>query len=274
MALKLYKPITHGLRFSSGLDYSILTNKKPEKALISILPKRSGRNSEGKVTTRHQGAREKRFLREIDWKRSKDGIAAKVIALEYDPNRTANIALIQYTDGERCYILAPEGVTPGQTLMSGESAPLVPGNTLPLSGIPVGTLIHNLEVFPGKGAQMVRSAGAAATIMGFEESNALVKLPSGEIRRFVPSCRATIGQLSNVDWKNISLGKAGRKRHMGIRPTVRGTAQNPRSHPHGGGEGRSGEGMHPKTPWGKPARGKKTRKKVLYSNKFIVSRRK
>jgi large subunit ribosomal protein L2 len=274
MALKMYKPVTPGMRFSSGLDYSMLSHKKPEKRLIKILTKKSGRNNTGVVTTRHQGAREKRFLREIDWKRTKDGMAAQVVALEYDPNRTANVALLQYTNGERSYILAPEGLQTGQQLMSGETAALVPGNTLPLSMIPVGTLIYNLEVIPGKGAQIVRSAGSAATIMGFEETSALIKLPSGEIRRFLPACRATIGQVSNVDWKNINFGKAGRKRHMGIRPTVRGTAQNPRSHPHGGGEGRSGEGMHPKTPWGKSARGNKTRKKTRYSNKYIVSRRK
>jgi large subunit ribosomal protein L2 len=274
MALKMFKPVTPGMRFSSGLDYSGLTHKRPEKGLTSILSKKSGRNATGVVTTRHQGAREKRFLREIDWKRSKDGMTAQVVALEYDPNRTANIALIQYTDGERSYILAPEGLSVGQQVMSGESAPLVPGNTLPMAEIPVGTMIHNLEVVPGKGAQIVRSAGSSAIIMGFEETSALVKLPSGEVRRFLPTCRATIGQLGNVDWKNINLGKAGRKRHMGIRPTVRGTAQNPRSHPHGGGEGRSGEGMHPKTPWGKSARGNKTRKKSRYSNKYIVSRRK
>jgi len=270
----MYKPITAGMRFSSGLDYSMLTHKKTRKKLFRILTKKSGRNNTGIVTTRHQGAREKRFLREIDWKRNKDGIAARVVALEYDPNRTANIALIQYANGEKSYILAPEGLKPGQQVMSGETAPLSPGNTLPLSGIPVGTLIHNLEVLPGKGAQIVRSAGSAASIMGFEETSALVKLPSGEIRRFGPTCRATIGQLGNVEWKNVNLGKAGRKRHMGIRPTVRGTAQNPRSHPHGGGEGRSGEGMHPKTPWGKSARGTRTRKKSRYSNKYLVSRRK
>ncbi len=274
MALKLYKPITAGARFSSGLDFSILSRKRPEKSLVSILPKNSGRNATGKVTTRHQGSREKRLYREIDWKRSKDGIGAKVEAVEYDPNRTANLALLQYEDGERRYILAPEGMTVGQRVASGESAPLTAGNCLPLINIPVGTMIHNLEIFPGKGAQIVRSAGTAAMIMGFEENNVLVKLPSGEVRRFNPACRATIGQLGNSEWKNINFGKAGRKRHMGIRPTVRGTAQNPRSHPHGGGEGRSGEGMHPKTPWGKPARGKITRKRSKYSNKLIIQRRK
>lgn len=274
MALRMYKPITPGLRLSSALDYSMLTKKEPEKSLIQILPKKSGRNSSGKVTVRHQGAREKRFLREIDWKRAKNGVLGRVAALEYDPNRTANIALIQYEDGEKRYILAPEGLKIGAMVTNGPEAPLTIGNCLPLSAIPVGTIIHNLELVPGKGAQMVRSAGAGAMLSGVEEAFVLVKLPSGETRRFSPECRATIGQLGNADWKNINLGKAGRRRHMGIRPTVRGTAQNPRSHPHGGGEGRSGEGMHPKTPWGKAARGKITRQRSKYSNKFIAVRRK
>ena len=274
MSLKIFKPTTPGRRFSTGLDFSVITKRKPEKGLVSILPKKSGRNSTGKVTTRHQGAREKRMYREIDWKRNKDNIMATVVAVEYDPNRTANLALIMYEDGERRYILSPDGLGVGKKVVSGESAPLNVGNTLPLSAIPVGTAIHNLEVVPGKGGQMVRSAGSAAVIMGFEDLYALVKLPSGEIRRFRPGCRATIGQLSNTEWKNINLGKAGRKRHMGIRPTVRGTAQHPGSHPHGGGEGRSGEGMHPKTPWGKPARGKRTRKRIKHSRYLIVQRRK
>jgi len=274
MALKIYKPVTSGLRFSTGLDFSVLTKNKPEKALIRILRKNSGRNSSGKVTTRHQGSREKRFLREIDWKRDKADKMAKVAAIEYDPNRTANIALVVYEDGEKRYILAPEGLTVGLNISNGEAAPLTVGNCLPLSNIPVGTVIHNLELVPGRGAQIVRSAGASAMVMGFEETYALVKLPSGEIRRFLPTCRAVIGRLGNTEWKNINFGKAGRRRHMGIRPTVRGTAQNPSSHPHGGGEGRSGEGMHPKTPWGKPARGKRTRKKFKFSNKFIAQRRK
>jgi len=274
MALRMFKPITSGLRLSSALDYSILNKKEPEKSLITILPKRSGRNNSGKVTVRHQGSREKRFLREIDWKRNKDGVAGKVVAIEYDPNRTANIALVAYEDGEKRYIIAPEGMITGMTVMSGEVAPLSMGNSLQLSAIPVGTIVHNLELVPGKGAQMVRSAGSGAMIMGVEERYILVKLPSGEIRRFNPACKATVGQIGNLDWKNINFGKAGRKRHMGVRPTVRGTAQNPRSHPHGGGEGRSGEGMHPKTPWGKPARGKITRNRMKYSNKLIAGRRK
>ena len=274
MALTLYKPFTPGLRHSSKLDNSALTTKEPQKKLISILPKRSGRNVSGKVTTRHQGARHKRFYREIDWRRDKGDIVGEILTVEYDPNRTANIALVKYQDGEKRYVLAPEGLTVGQKIMSGEAAPLVAGNTLPLLNIPGGTNIHNLEIVPGKGGQLIRSAGSAATVVGFEEKWALVKLPSGEVRRFSPLCRATVGQLGNSDWKNINFGKAGRKRRMGIRPTVRGTAQNPRSHPHGGGEGRSGEGMPPKTPWGKSARGNRTRNKTKYSVNLIVSRRK
>lgn len=274
MALKLYRPTTPGRRFGSSLDFSALTDKKREKRLSYILPKQSGRNNEGKITTRHQGTREKRFFRIVDWKRDKIETRGKVVAFEYDPNRTADLALVQYEDGERRYILAPEGLTLGCDIMSGEAAPLLPGNNLPLASIPVGTNIHNIEIFPGKGGQMVRGAGTAAMLMGFEEAFALVKLPSGEIRRFPLKCQATIGQVGNVDWKNINLGKAGRMRHLGVRPTVRGTAQNPRSHPHGGGEGRSGEGMHPKTPWGKSARGTRTRNKKKYSNYLVAQRRK
>ncbi len=274
MALKMYKPITPGMRLSSALDNSNLSNDRPNKGLVRLLPKRSGRNSSGKVTVRHQGGRHKRFLRDIDWRRGKLGIPAIVETLEYDPNRTANVALLKYVDGERRYILAPEGLTVGQTVMSGDMAPLTVGNSLPLSAIPVGTLVHALEIGPGKGAQIARGAGTVATISGFEERYALIKLPSGEIRRFNPAALATIGQVGNIDWKNVNFGKAGRKRNMGIRPTVRGTAQNPHSHPHGGGEGRSGEGMHPKTPWGQSARGTHTRKKAKHSSKLIVHRRK
>lgn len=273
MPLKLYKPITPGMRSSSGLDNSKLTPKRPERNLRTILQKRSGRNSTGQVTVRHQGSRQKRFLRTIDWKRDKEGVKAVVVSIEYDPNRTANIALLQYADGEKRYILAPEGLEVGAVVYSGNNSPLSVGNNLNLAHIPVGTIVHGLEIVPGKGAQIIRSAGTGAMIMGFEESHALLKLPSGEIRRFNPNSRATIGQVSNTEWKNINFGRAGRRRLMGIRPTVRGTAQNPRSHPHGGGEGRSGEGMHPKTPWGKPARGKKTRNRFKYSNNLIVQRR-
>lgn len=274
MALKLFRPFTPGLRHSSKLDNSVLTAWEPQKKLISILPKRSGRNVVGQITTRHQGTRHKRYYREIDWRRDKADIGGVVLTVEYDPNRTANIALVKYQDGEKRYVLAPEGLKVGQKIISSDAAPLVTGNTLPLVNIPVGTAIHNLEIVPGKGGQLIRSAGATATVVGFEEKWALVKLPSGEVRRFNPSCRATVGQLGNSDWKNINFGKAGRKRRMGIRPTVRGTAQNPRSHPHGGGEGRSGEGMHPKTPWGKSARGNRTRNKRKHSVNLIVSRRK
>lgn len=274
MGLKNYRPITSGLRFASKTDLGHLTKKRPEKRLTRILPKRAGRNSSGRITVRHQGGREKRFYRKIDWKRNKAGIKAKVVALEYDPNRGAYLALLQYADGERRYILAPEGLEVGKEIMSGSEAPLAIGNTLPLENIPVGTLVHNLEIVPGKGGQMTRGAGTAAVLTGFEEKFALIKLPSGEIKRFGTTCRATVGQVGNSDRKNVVIGKAGRTRHLGIRPTVRGTAQHPGSHPHGGGEGRSGEGMHPKTPWGKPARGKRTRKKLKYSNKLIVQRRK
>ncbi|MEK7154567.1 MAG: 50S ribosomal protein L2 [Patescibacteria group bacterium] len=245
-----------------------------EKKLTWILAKNSGRNATGIVTTHHQGGRHKRFYREIDWKRDKRDVVARVVSLEYDPNRTANLALVQYIDGQKRYILAPMGLELGQKVMAGESAPLTAGNALPLKSIPVGTLVHNLEIGPGQGAKLARGAGAAAVVVGFEESNALIKLPSGEVRRFNLESYATIGQLANEEWKNVNLGKAGRKRNMGVRPTVRGTAQNPRSHPHGGGEGRSGEGMHPKTPWGKSARGTRTRKKYKYSRKLIVQRRK
>lgn len=274
MSLRLHKPITPGMRGSTSLTWEGVSINTRRKSLSRILVKNSGRNAAGKVTVRHQGGQHKRFLRIIDWKRDLKNMAAKVISIEYDPNRTANIACLQYANGEKRYILAPDGLTLGRTVMSGEFAPLLVANALPLASIPSGTMIHNIEIIPGKGAQMVRGAGTAAIVSGFEDAWALVKLPSGEVRRFKPTCMATIGQLSNPEWKNVNFGKAGRKIHMGIRPTVRGTAQNPRSHPHGGGEGRSGEGMHPKTPWGKPARGNRTRAKAKYSNKFLVTRRK
>ncbi len=274
MALIFKKPITPGLRHSSVLDRSHLSKAQPHKRLITILAKNSGRNARGVVTTRHQGGRHKRFLREIDWKRDKREMPAVVVGIEYDPNRTADVALLQYADGQRRYILAPDGLKPKTKLMASEMAPLIVGNALPLKAIPVGTLIHSLEVRPGKGAQMVRGAGSAAVVTGFEDDWALVKLPSGEIRRFDPEAFATLGQVGNTDWQNINFGKAGRRRIMGIRPTVRGTAQNPHSHPHGGGEGRSGEGMNPKTPWGKSARGTRTRSKTKHSQRLIVERRK
>lgn len=243
------------------------------RRLKKILGKNSGR-SLGTVTVRHQGGREKRFLREIDFKRDKYDIWGKVEAIEYDPNRNVNIALVLYEDGERRYILAPNTVVVGQKIISSGSAPIEAGNSLPLAKIPVGTQIHNLEIIPGKGGQMVKSAGSAAVLQGKEEIYILVKLPSGEVRRFLPECAATVGQLGRVEAKSENLGKAGRKRRMGIRPTVRGVAMHPDAHPHGGGEGRSSVGLkYPKTPWGKPAVGK-TRNKKRYSNKMIVQHRK
>jgi large subunit ribosomal protein L2 len=261
-------------RFKTFLDTSNLSKERPNKKLVSVLRKNGGRNFSGKVTTRHQGGRHKRLLREIDWKRMKRGILAKVVSLEYDPNRSAHIALICYPDGVRTYILAPDGLSAGDNVESGKAAEIKPGNSLPLSQIPIGTPIHNIELTPGKGAQIVRSAGSAATIQSKGNEFANILLPSREVRLVNINSYATIGQVSNSDWKNLVIGKAGRKRHMGVRPTVRGTAQHPDSHPHGGGEARSGEGMPPKTPWGKPARGKKTRKRNKYSNSLIVKRRK
>lgn len=245
------------------------------KQLKEILKKQSGRDMFGHVSVRHQGGRRKRFYRIIDWHREKDGVAARVASIEYDPNRSADVALIYYQDGEKRYILAPLGLTEGATVVSGKEAPLHLGNTLPLSSIPVGTVIHNIEIQPGCGAKMIRSAGTSATVLSKDGGVVQVKLPSGEIRLFSEMCRASIGQIGNVEWKTRVIGTAGRSRRMGIRPTVRGVAQNPRSHPHGGGEGRSGIGMKsPKSPWGKRTLGKKTRKKKKYSDKVIVQRRK
>lgn len=252
----------------------MITKSKPERSLIRILKKKAGRSSWGKVTVRHQAGREKRYLREIDFKREKFGIHARVLAFEYDPNRTANLALLAYSDGEKRYILAPEGLKVGEEVVSGPEAEVKIGNHLPLSKIPIGTPIHNLELTPGKGGQILRSAGATATILAKEAGFAVAKLPSGETRKVPLTCFATIGQVGNIDWKNIKFAKAGRKRHMGIKPTVRGTAQHPASHPHGGGEGRSGIGMPgPKSPWGKPTLGKRTRKRGKWSDKWIVKRR-
>lgn len=250
------------------------TAKEPEKGLLSILQKRSGRNSSGHISVRHQGGRQKRYYRKIDWKRDKFGIIAQVVAMEYDPNRSARLALLQYQDGEKRYIIAPDGLTIGDSVISGKDAEIRIGNALPLAKIPIGVAIHNIELMPGKGAQIVRSAGDGAALIAKEAEFAQIKLPSGEVRMVNIASYATIGQVGNINWKDYVFAKAGRVRRLGIRPTVRGTAQNPRSHPHGGGEGRSGEGMHPKTPWGKPARGKKTRKKGKWSNRYIVQRRK
>lgn len=253
----------------------IFTKYRPEKSLSHILPKNSGRNNTGKVTVRHQGGRGKRYLREIDFYRDKMNIAGVVQSIEYDPNRTSYIALINYSDGEKRYILLPEGLKVGDKIISGDSVEIKTGNALPLKNIPVGTLVHNIEIQPGKGAQIIRSAGGSAQILSKEGMWANIKLPSGEVRKIMVNCWATIGQIGNIDWKNKFFGKAGLKRHLGIRPTVRGVAQNPRSHPHGGGEGRSGIGLKsPKSPWGKRTLGKKTRNKKKYSNKYIISRRK
>lgn len=247
---------------------------EPIKSLTIILPKKSGRDTAGHVAVRHQGGRHKRYLRLIDWKRDKIGIPGRVTSIEYDPNRSADIALVGYPDGEKRYIIAPAGLTIGQTVVSGDAVDIKTGNTLPLSAMPVGTMVHNVEITPGRGAQMVRSAGGVAMVLAREGDRVHLKLPSGEVRLFSAKSRATVGQIGNVEWKNRVIGKAGRSRHMGHRPTVRGVAQNPRSHPHGGGEGRSGIGMpSPKSPWGKPTLGKKTRKKKRYSNKRILQRR-
>jgi large subunit ribosomal protein L2 len=245
------------------------------KGLLSILPKNSGRDVFGHVSSRHRGGRHKRIYRSIDWKRDKDGIIGKVDALMYDPNRSSEIALISYADGEKRFILAPVGLKVGQEVISGETAEIKNGNCMTLGYLPVGTVVHNLEIRPGSGAQMVRSAGNGAVILAKEGNKIQIKLPSGEIRVFDASCRATIGQIGNVDWKNRVIGKAGRNRHLGKRPQVRGVAQNPRSHPHGGGEGRSGIGLpSPKSPWGKRTLGKRTRKRKKYSDSMILSRRK
>lgn len=245
------------------------------KSLTVLLPKNSGRDVAGHVSVRHQGGRHKRFYRVIDWKRDKDAIPGRVVALEYDPNRSAEVALLQYADGEKRYILAPIGLNVGMKVSSGPNAEIKPGNALPLGNMPIGTMVHSVEIVPGRGAQMIRSAGAAAMVLARDGDLVQLKLPSGEIRVFLASARATVGQVGNVEWRNRVIGKAGRARHMGRRPTVRGVAQNPRSHPHGGGEGRSGIGLKsPKSPWGKRTLGKKTRKPTKYSDRFIVSRRK
>lgn len=275
MSLKKVAGTAPGNRFATKLSFQKITKTKPEKSLIVILPKKSGRDSFGHISMRHQGGREKRHFRLIDWKRDKKDIFGVVSAIEYDPNRTGNIALINYSDGEKRYITAYEGIKVGDKIISGENAEIKNGNALPLAKIPVGTVVHNLELTPGKGAQLVRSAGSSATILARENGFCHLKFPSREIRLVKEGCCATIGTVGNADWKNVKLGKAGRKRHMGIRPGVRGVAQHPASHPHGGGEGRSGIGMpSPKSPWGKKTLGKRTRNRKKYSNKMIVQRRK
>ncbi len=274
MAIKKFNPITPGTRGMSVSTYEEITCTTPEKSLLAPLSKSGGRNKHGHITVRHIGGGEKRKYRIVDFKRNKDGVPAKVATIEYDPNRTANIALLFYADGEKRYILAPYGLNVGDTVMSGEGADIKPGNALKIKDIPVGTLIHNIELKPGKGGQCVRSAGNSAQLMAKEGAYAQVRLPSGEVRMFQMEAKATIGQLGNLDYENISLGKAGRKRHMGVRPTVRGSAMNPNDHPHGGGEGKAPIGRPgPVTPWGKPALGYKTRKKKNASDKLIVKRR-
>ena len=274
MAIRNFKPTSPARRFMTVSDFAEITKTSPERSLITSLKKNAGRNSYGRITVRHRGGGNRRKYRIIDFKRLKDGMPAKVIGIEYDPNRTANIALIQYEDGTKAYILAPVGLTDGATDVSGEGADIQPGNALFIKDIPVGTLIHNIELYPGKGGQLVRSAGGFAQLMAKENGYAQVRLPSGEVRMIRLECKATIGVVGNQQHENISIGKAGRKRHMGWRPTVRGVVMNPNDHPHGGGEGKSPIGRAaPVTPWGKPALGLKTRKHKNRTNKFIVKRR-
>jgi large subunit ribosomal protein L2 len=274
MGVKQYKPTSPGRRNMSVHTYTELSNVEPEKSLLVSLKKHSGRNSYGRITVRHRGGGAKIKYRLIDFKRDKDGVPAKVTTLEYDPNRTAYIALLTYTDGEKRYILAPKDLKVGDVLMSGPTADIKSGNALELRNMPVGTMIHNIELFPGKGGQLVRSAGASAQLMAKEGENALVRLPSGEMRYVKMNCKATIGMVSNPEHELVQIGKAGKKRHMGIRPTVRGSVMNPVDHPHGGGEGRSPIGRPaPVTPWGKPTLGYKTRKHNKYSDGMIVKRR-
>ena len=274
MGIRTYNPYTPSRRNMTGLDFAEVTKSTPEKSLVVSLKKNSGRNNQGKITVRHRGGGVRRKYRIVDFKRRKDDIPATVIGIEYDPNRTANIALICYADGEKAYILAPNGLKDGMKVMNGANAEIKVGNCLPLEAIPVGTEVHNVELYPGKGGQLVRSAGNSAQLMAKEGKYATLRLPSGEMRMVPVVCRATIGTVGNIEHDLVNVGKAGRKRHMGIRPTVRGSVMNPNDHPHGGGEGKTGIGRPgPCTPWGKPALGLKTRKKNKSSNKLIVRRR-
>ncbi len=274
MAIRSFKPTTPARRQMTVTDYSGLSKVAPEKSLLAPLKKSAGRNNTGRITVRHRGGGNRNKYRIIDFKRNKHGMAANVLTLEYDPNRSSHIALVQYEDGEKRYIIAPNGLKVGDKVMSGPTADIKPGNALALENIPVGTFIHNVELYPGKGAQLARAAGIQAQLMAKEGVYALIRLPSGELRNVPINCMATVGQVGNIDHENVSIGKAGRKRHMGIRPTVRGSVMNPCDHPHGGGEGRSPIGRSgPVTPWGKPALGYKTRKKHNRSDKYIVKRR-
>jgi len=275
MGLKKYKPTSPGRRFQSVSDFAEITSTTPEKSLLEPLPKKGGRNNNGRITTRHQGGGHKRRYRVIDFKRNKDTVPAKVATIEYDPNRSARIALLHYADGEKRYILAPKGLKVGDTVVNGKGADIKPGNALPLADIPVGTVVHAVELQPGKGAAMARSAGTSIQLMGKEGDYAILRMPSSEMRRVLITCRATVGEVGNAEHGNISIGKAGRNRHLGKRPSVRGTAMNPVDHPHGGGEGKNkSAGRHPVTPWGVPTKGHRTRSKKKASSRLIIRRRK
>ena len=275
MGVKQYKPTSPGRRFQTVSDFAEITTDKPEKSLLAPLPKKAGRNNYGRVTTRHQGGGNKRRYRIIDFKRDKDGIPAKVATVEYDPNRNARIALLHYVDGEKRYILHPKGLKVGDKIESGIGADIKPGNAMPLSAIPVGTTIHAIELQPGKGAAIARAAGTSVQLMAKEGKYAILRMPSSEMRRVLLTCRATIGEVGNAEFSNIKVGKAGRNRWKGIRPTVRGTVMNPVDHPHGGGEGKNkSSGRHPVSPWGQPAKGHRTRDKKKASNRLIIRRRK
>ncbi|BBH27491.1 50S ribosomal protein L2 [Intestinibaculum porci] len=274
MAIKAYKPVTNGRRNMTALTKDEITSQKPEKSLLTTVSKKGGRNNQGQITTRHHGGGHKRKYRIIDFKRNKDGVPGKVATIEYDPNRSANIALIHYVDGEKRYILAPKGLQVGATIISGDEADIVTGNALQMGNMPEGTLIHNIEMHPGKGGQIARSAGVSAQILGFEGKYVTVRLSSGEVRKFLKVCRATVGEVGNEDHSLVNIGKAGRNRWKGIRPTVRGSVMNPNDHPHGGGEGKTSIGRKaPLTPWGKKAMGVKTRNNKKHSTKLIVRRR-
>ena len=275
MGVKQYKPSSPGRRFQTVSDFAEITTTTPEKSLLEPLPKKAGRNNYGRITTRHQGGGHKRKYRKIDFKRRKDGVPAKVASIEYDPNRSARIALLHYADGAKAYILQPKGLKVGDVVESGVDADIKPGNALPLANIPVGTLVHAVEFQPGKGAAMARSAGTSIQLMGKEGAYAILRMPSSEMRRVLLDCRATVGEVGNAEHSNIRIGKAGRKRWMGVRPTVRGTVMNPVDHPHGGGEGKNkSAGRHPVTPWGVPTKGHRTRNPKKASSKLIIRRRK